>query len=41
MGEIKSYAVDPVVRMVDYTIVNGISDGSGQCASLPVRHRDP
>ena len=35
VGEIKSYAVDPVVRMVDYTIVNGISDGSGSAHLSP------
>lgn len=35
VSEIKSYAVDPVVRMVDYTIVNGISDGSGSAHLSP------
>ena len=35
VGEIKSYAVDPVVRMVDYNIVNGISDGSGSAHLSP------
>ena len=35
VSTIKSYAVDPVVRMVDYTIVNGISDGLGGAQLAP------
>lgn len=35
VSTIKSYAVDPVVRMVDYTIVNGISDGLGSAQLAP------
>ena len=35
VSTIKSYAVDPVVRMVDSTIVNGISDGLGGAQLAP------